>query len=210
MNEVNQLRARLDLLTKIVAFQTIVIASILIIAAKTRTNTGAFDTITAQRIDIREPDGTIRMIVSNHAKFPGLIVRGKEKPYDRPYAGMLFYNNEGSENGGLVFGGHKNEKGEVVDSGGSLSFDKYDASQVVQLAGVDDREDKFAGLVVRDSSPKESRRRIWVGRDDRGNASLALMDAQGKKRIEMNVGADGTPSIVLLDADGKVIRQLAP
>jgi hypothetical protein len=48
---------------------------------------------------------------------------------------MLFCNNEGSENGGLAFGGHKNAKGEIVDSVGSLSFDKYDASQVVQLMG---------------------------------------------------------------------------
>jgi hypothetical protein len=76
-----------------------------------------------------------------NARRPGVIIRGKEQPRrDRPYAGMLFYNNEGAENSVMVFGGHKNAKGEVVD-GCSLSFDKYDASQVVPLAGVDDKED---------------------------------------------------------------------
>ena len=57
---------------------------------------------------------------------------------------MIFYNDEGSENGGLIFGGRKNEKGEVVDSGGNLSFDKYGANQIVQRAGVDDKTDRFA------------------------------------------------------------------
>ena len=69
---------------------------------------------------------------------------------------MIFYNDEGSENGGLIFGGRKNERGEVEDSGGNLSFDKYDANQIVQLAGVDDKSDKFAGLAVSDQA-----RRIW-------------------------------------------------
>jgi hypothetical protein len=37
---------------------------------------------------------------------PPVIVKGKEHPEfgePRPQAGMLFYNDEGSENGGLIF-----------------------------------------------------------------------------------------------------------
>src|SRR5215475_11072876 len=142
----------------------------------------AFDEITVQRIKLVEPNGTLRMIISNHAKFPGLIVRGKEEAFDRPQAGMLFYNDEGSENGGLIFGGYKNAKGEVVDSGGSLTFDKYDANQIIQLAGVDDKDDKFAGLMVGESTPGgNSPSRIWVGRREDGNATIALMDGNGRK-----------------------------
>lgn len=101
-----------------------------------------FDQIQVHRIDVVEPDGTLRMVISNKDRLPPVIVKGKEHPEfgePRPQAGMLFYNDEGSENGGLIFGGRKNEKGEIVDSGGSLSFDKYGANQVVQLAGVDDK-----------------------------------------------------------------------
>ena len=106
------------------------------------------------------------MVLSNHARLPGIIVRGKEQAFPRPQAGMLFYNDEGSENGGLVFGGGKNAKGEVEDSGGSLSFDKYEANQIVQLAGMDDKEDRFAGLMVTDNPRAgDSRRRVWVGRE---------------------------------------------
>jgi hypothetical protein len=57
-----------------------------------------------QRINVVEPDGTLRLVLSNHSRLPGVIVRGKERPFARPQAGMLFYNDEGTENGGLVFG----------------------------------------------------------------------------------------------------------
>ncbi|MGA7559926.1 MAG: hypothetical protein WCF61_18620 [Terriglobales bacterium] len=171
----------------------------------------SFDEIAVHRINVVEPDGTLRMVISNHAQLPGIIVHGRERPFDRPQAGMLFYNDEGSENGGLIFGGHRNAKGEVVDSGGSLSFDKFEANQIVQLAGVDDKEDRFAGLAVTDSSAGDgSHRRVWVGRDESGSAAIALMDANGKKRIVMEVTADGTPTFSFLDANGKVTNQITP
>ncbi|MGI8468049.1 MAG: hypothetical protein ACR2N3_06310 [Pyrinomonadaceae bacterium] len=188
---------------------TLVFAVTVLSGFSTGNKMTTFDTINAHRINIVEPDGTLRMVISDHAKLPGIIVKGNEEKFERPQAGMLFYNDEGSENGGLIFGGRKNEKGEIVDSGGSLSFDKYGANQIVQLIGVDDKEDKFAGLSVTDSlTGTDTRRRVWIGRDDDGKASVALMDANGKKRILMEVKADGTPNISFLDANGKVTSQL--
>ncbi len=164
----------------------------------------AFDEIQVHRIKIVEPDGTLRMVISDRDRLPGVIVKGKESPkVDRPGAGMLFYNNEGTENGGLVFGGHRNEKGEIVDSGGSLSFDKYgQGSQIVQLAGVDDKDNQFAGLAVNDE-----KHRIWVGRKGDGAAVVSLTDAKGRKRIVMQVTAGGTSSLDFLDAEGHVVRR---
>jgi len=133
-----------------------------------------------------------------------VIIKSKEaRPVDRPQAGMIFYNDEGTENGGLIFGGRRNEKGEVVDSGGSLSFDKYGANEIVQLAGVDDSADRFAGLSVRDEN-----RRIWVGRTEDGTASIALTDAKGEKRVVLQVTAGGAPSLSVLDDKGQVVREL--
>jgi len=165
-----------------------------------------FDQITVHRINVIEPDGTLRMVISDHAELPGVIVHGKQQDtLPRPQAGMLFYNDEGSEVGGLVFAGHKNAKGEVVDSGGSLSFDQYGAGQIVQLAGVDDKTDKFSGLSVAGYADGRRARRIWVGRDGDGDAKVALMDAKGRKRILLDVAADGAASMSFLDAGGKVI-----
>jgi len=110
------------------------------------------------------------MVISDSAKLPGVIVKGKEQPkIDRPQAGMIFFNDEGSENGGLIFGGKRDAHGDVVDSGGSLSFDRYNANQVVQLLGVDDKENSMAGMAVSDSKENGSgHRRIWVGRSAEG------------------------------------------
>ena len=164
----------------------------------------SFDEIQVHRINVVEPDGTLRMVISNHNRLPGVIIKSKEaRPVDRPQAGMIFYNDEGTENGGLIFGERRNEKGEVVDSGGSLSFDKYGANEIVQLAGVDDSADRFAGLSVRDEN-----RRIWVGRTEDGTASIALTDAKGEKRVVLQVTAGGAPSLSVLDDKGQVVREL--
>lgn len=173
--------------------------------------TGTFRELTVERLNVVEPDGTLRMVISNHDLIPGIIVRGEERAFDRSQAGMLFYNDEGSEVGGLIFGGHRDADGAVVDSGVSLSFDKYESNQIVSLYGVEDSENRFAGLSVADSpSGSEVNRRIWLGRGEDGIATLALMDANGNKRLLMQVEADGQARFSVLDAEGNVIRSLLP
>lgn len=176
----------------------------------TKSPVATFNEINVQRINVREPDGTLRMVISDSAKLPGVIVKGKEQPkVDRPQAGMIFFNDEGSENGGLIFGGKRDAHGDVTDSGGSLSFDRYNANQVVQLLGVDDKENSMAGMAVSDSKEGGGgHRRIWVGRSGDGAAMLSLMDAAGNERIQMKVPSDGTPEIEFLDANGKVTRSI--
>jgi hypothetical protein len=165
-----------------------------------------FDEIQVHRIDVVEPDGTLRMVISNKAQLPGVIVKGKERPpSDRPQAGMLFYNEEGSETGGLIFGGHKNADGEVENCCGSLSFDRYGANQIVQLAGVDDVTDQFTGVSVRDT-----RQRIWVGRKGDGAAAISLMDGAGRQRIALVAPSSGTPKLEFFDESGKVVQTLVP
>jgi hypothetical protein len=170
------------------------------------------DEIDVHRINVRERDGTLRMVISNHERLPGVIARGKEnRPVDRPYAGMLFYNDEGTENGGLVFGGRRDTNGDVVDAGVALSFDRYGAtSQFVQLAGVQDSKNHIVGLTLSETEPTGNRRRLVIGHDKEGIASVSLMDRNGRKRLVLQVTPDGTPSISLLDADGKVVNQIRP
>jgi hypothetical protein len=92
-----------------------------------------FDEIEVHRINVVEPDGTLRMVISNKAAFPGAIIRGKEYPHaERKTAGMLFFNDEGTENGGLIFGGSK-DKGGHVESYGHLSFDQYEQVRFSRL-----------------------------------------------------------------------------
>jgi hypothetical protein len=205
--------------TKILALYSAVVTTLLLAftlagstAARGQERVQPFDEINVHRINVREPDGTLRMVISNHARLPGVIVRGKEKPpVDRPYAGMLFYNDEGTENGGLVFGGHRNDSGEVVDAGVALSFDRYGGtSQFVQLAGVQDSKNHIVGLTLSETEPTGNRRRVFVGHNKEGVASVSLMDRNGRSRIVLQVTADGTPNLSFFDADGKVVNQLGP
>jgi hypothetical protein len=202
------------MLTKILVVYSSVLTTVLatfMLAGSAGAKIQHFDEIDVRRINIREPDGTLRLVISNHARLPGVIIQGKEHPpVDRPYAGMLFYNDEGSENGGLVFGGHRNAKGEVVDSGGSLTFDPYGGTgQIIQLAGVHDSANHIVGLTVWDTDAKRNRR-VIVGHDQQGAARVALMDGNGRTRILLQVASDGNPSLSLLDSEGKVVNQIGP
>src|SRR5690554_38198 len=96
----------------------------------------SFEELDVQRLNLREPDGTLRYVLASSARLPGAIIRGREYPHPRPQAGMLFYNDEETELGGLVFAGGQDEDG-VIRSGGSLTFDRYEQDQIVQLLGLD-------------------------------------------------------------------------
>jgi hypothetical protein len=73
------------------------------------------------------------MILSNKTDAPGMFIRGKEYPHpDRKSAGVIFVDDEGTENGGLIFGGFKSKEGKV-ESWGHLSFDQYQQDQVFSI-----------------------------------------------------------------------------
>lgn len=86
-------------------------------------NTTEFDRIRAHRIDLIEPDGTERLILSDRADFPGSFYHRKEiaRPDRSDAAGMLFLDDEGTEDGGLIYDGALVQG--KPSSHGHLSFD---------------------------------------------------------------------------------------
>ncbi|HEY6372663.1 MAG TPA: hypothetical protein VIX37_18945 [Candidatus Sulfotelmatobacter sp.] len=57
---------------------TVVLCVLLLSDSTSRSKKVSFDEIDAKRINLTEPDGTVRLVISNTANFPGLIVKGKE------------------------------------------------------------------------------------------------------------------------------------
>jgi hypothetical protein len=103
-----------------------------------------------QRINLREPDGTLRLVISDTFKAPGIFVKGKEYPHpDRKAAGMIFYNEEGTENGGLLFGGERSKDG-TKQSYGHLSFDAYEQDQTMVLESNQSGSDRNTRLQITD------------------------------------------------------------
>jgi hypothetical protein len=205
-------------------------------AATPSAKNARFDTIDVGRINIREPNGTLRMTIASSARAPGFIGGGKEYPRpDRRMAGMLFFNDEGTENGGLIFAGK--DAGGKASSGGSLTFDRYHQDQVVQLFGFEEGQERSAGIKVNDQPegrldfpavdrvrtlPEKQQesayraanvggtQRLFAGRAVDKSSQLVLRDGQGRKRLVLRVGEDGAASIDFLDQTGKVQRTVRP
>src|ERR1700730_9786909 len=91
-----------------------------------------FGIITARRINVVEPDGTVRLTISNRADFPGAWRHKKEypRPDRREGAGMLFMSEEGTELGGLIWGASRLPDGSVQNHF-HLSADQYEENQIL-------------------------------------------------------------------------------
>jgi hypothetical protein len=118
-------------------------------AFRQATQKARFTEIDVERINIVEPNGMLRMVLSNRPRSIGPIAYGKPFGYpggSRP--GIIFFNDEGTENGGLTFTG-KTENGKF-QSGVHLSFDQYNQDQVVVLNYQDDNGNRRTGLTFAD------------------------------------------------------------
>lgn len=110
-----------------------------------------FDEITVHRINLVEPDGTIRMVLTNKSSAPGAYIKNKEYPHpDRQAAGLLFFDDEGTEDGGLIYGVSKDQSGHVIGSNVHLSFDQYMQDQIFTVDAGRDGEKKYSLLTMGD------------------------------------------------------------
>jgi hypothetical protein len=111
----------------------------------------SFDSLTVHRINVVEPDGTVRLIIANKAEFPGQYLHNREipRPDRRDSAGVMFFNDEGTEDGGLIYGGQRSEDG-THSSFSHLSFDQYDQDQTVDLGGSLHEGQRSSGLAIQD------------------------------------------------------------
>lgn len=135
---------------------TVVLATVILVGARRPVPNASFDQITVHRINIVEPDGTTRMVLSDKAEFPGAYFLGKEYPRtDRDATGMLFNDEEDTENGGLIFGGKKDTTG-LTHSWGHLSFDEYQRDQTAVMESSSDGNSRNTYYVLNDDDRRYS------------------------------------------------------
>lgn len=136
------------LLRAYVLVSTAVLTVLSLAAFSRASQSQRFSEIDVERINVREKDGTLRLVIANASRSPAPVSKGKVfgEPGGRP--GLIFYNDEGGENGGLGFAGRL-EKGKV-NSFGSLTFDQYNQDQVVALQYTEEDGQRRAGLTVLD------------------------------------------------------------
>jgi len=197
-----------------------------------------------ENINIIDKDGKVRMKLFNNDHIPPLIMDGKDiAPGHRqnaPIAGIMFYNGEGDECGGLLFGSDKDKNGNY-ESGASLTFDQYKQDQVVQVHYDDANGERNYGFSIYDRSNKTltelieqineinnsnlseeekekelekvsegNTQRAFMGKNPKGEVQVQLSDSKGKPRIRMVIDENDVPCMEFLDGEGNVTYKLPP
>lgn len=129
---------------------TVVFAATILTGFAQEQRKASFEQLDVQRINIVGPDGKNELVIANHQLIPDAMIDGKTFPSHGRHdgAGMIFYNNEGDEDGGMGFSGHKTADGWQAD--GDLMFDQYKQDQIVGIQYSDENGKRRAGFHVWD------------------------------------------------------------
>lgn len=95
-----------------------------------------FDEITAKQIVFVDSAGKVRARIGADLRKAGL-------------AGLLFYNEEGTEAGGLMYSGKRDKDGKI-DAGSLLTMDQFKSDQIVTLDYYHAGDKKRQGLTISD------------------------------------------------------------
>src|SRR5687768_13737198 len=142
------IRRELRMLKGYAVLVTLLFGTLSIAAFRQSSQKVRFTEIDVERINIVEPDGKLRMVISNRPRSIGPIYKGKPFGYpggSRP--GVIFFNDEGTENGGLTFNGARQPDGTFRSSLG-MSFDQFNQDQIVVLNYTDNNGTRRMGLTV--------------------------------------------------------------
>jgi len=129
---------------------TILLGTLSIAAFKQSAQRTKFTEIDVERINVVEPDGKLRMVISNKPRSIGPIYKGQPFGYaggTRP--GIIFFNDEGTENGGLTFAGQRMPDGKFQASSG-FSFDQFNQDQVLYFQYSDNNGQRRIGFTIAD------------------------------------------------------------
>ena len=173
----------------------------------------SFDTITVQRINVADADGTTRLVIANSARLPGAIVHGKEYPRSiNDPAGVLFLDTKGEETGGLAMS--KQRDNNVATLTFDYAYQLTDGIRIWKQESVDGANWR-AAFDIFDRRPytgavesSQGVQRIALA-DENQKAELVICDPKGRPRIRIGVDKGGEPSIVMLSPEGKEIYRAA-
>jgi hypothetical protein len=184
---------------------------VLCAAAFRQETKGRFDEITVGRINVVDANGALRLVISNKDRMHPGMMDGKIIDRPRPVAGLLFFNEEGDEVGGLTYTGREvNGRGRA---NGGLMFDQYKQDQTVGISYSESDGRRTAGLQVWDRPDSRLSELI-----EKLNAANTITDAAEKEKAIAAIRAsapasprrlfagklpDRSATVALSDAAGK-------
>jgi hypothetical protein len=169
------------------------------------------DEITVQRLNVVDADGTLRLVVAGKDRMHPGVIDGKVIDRPRPVAGLIFFNDEGDEVGGLVVSGQVRDG--VGRASALLAFDQLKQDQTIAISYADQDGQRTTGLTVWDRPDTPLGALI-----DQLNAANAIADPVERqqavqaaragmppspRRLFVGKNADRSAGVMLADAQGK-------
>jgi hypothetical protein len=167
--------------------------------------------ITVQRINVVDANGTLRLVLAGKDRMHPGVIDGKVIDRRRPVGGLIFFNDDGDEVGGLTFRGEARDGHRRAEAG--FTFDQLKQDQTIGLSYSETDGRRSAGLQVWDRSDTPLGELV-----DRLNAAnkmtdLTARDAElakirasappGSRRLFVGKNTDRAALVSLADAQGK-------
>ena len=127
----SNLEKRLNYLTMYAVGSTLALGIFILASFTGQADHQRLDELTVKRINVVGEDGSLRMVLSNKQRQHSGRMNGKDYPKRERQAGLIFFNDEGDECGGLVYAG-ETKNGET-NSGMSFTMDQYHDDQAIQI-----------------------------------------------------------------------------
>jgi hypothetical protein len=173
-------------------------------AFNTQTTQRTFDEITVRQITLVDSAGQ-----------PRVLLAGGFPPRRPDLAGILFFNQDGGEAGGLVYKGTKHDDG-TIDAGGILTFDQYRNDQIIAIEYAQRGSWKRNGITIQDRPDSVSpqvldmyrgveRAKNSEERDSLIAYYLSVIPRRdiASRRLFAGRSPNGASVVTLSDADGK-------
>jgi hypothetical protein len=167
--------------------------------------------LTVQRLNVVDANGTLRLVLSNKDRMHPGVMDGITIDRPRAVAGLLFFNDEGDEVGGLSFSGQ--ERDGQRRAGAQLAFDQFKQDQTVAISYSETNGQRSAGLQVWDRSDTRLTELIKKLNDanaiqDATAREKAIQAARasappGPRRVFVGKNADRSATVSLADATGR-------
>lgn len=155
--------------------------------------TATFDRLTVHRLDVVEPDGKPRVIMSSAADYPQAYFDGTEYPHTgrARMGGLLFFNDDGTEAGGVGYF-NKITKDGHHRAAAMISMDQYNQNEIMNLTYEEEDGKRGAGLAVYGDHPDVGLKPVVIANAElqaaKTDADRAAAKAKLDKLIETNVG----------------------
>jgi hypothetical protein len=189
-------------------FAVVVIASM---AFRQANGPQKFDEVTVQRLNVVDANGTLRLVMANKDRMHPGVMDGITINRPRPVAGLIFFNDEGDEVGGLTVSGQ--ERDGQRRAAAMLAFDQLKQDQTVAISYSETNGQRSAGLQVWDRSDTRlseliTRLNAANAIQDQAERDKAVQAARaaappGPRRVFVGKNSDRSALVSLADATGK-------